>query len=137
VDVVVRRHSWWRKGEKLSVKKPEEVKGREKIVDIGPETIRLFALYLRKAQTMLWNGPMGQFEIASYSHGSIALGAFLASRAKGIALGIVGGGETVACLEKTKMTGFVDHVSTGGGAMLAFLAGKKLPGLEALKEKQG
>jgi phosphoglycerate kinase len=114
------------------VKGPKEIQDKEAIFDIGPGTIREFSSYIRKAQTIIWNGPMGYFEVPTFSHGSVALGRLIASRSKGKAFGVVGGGETLVCLQKTGMAEFVDHISTGGGAMLEFLAGEKLPGIEAL-----
>jgi len=105
------------------------------IVDIGTETARRWAGILKEAKTLVWNGPVGLFEVKQFSHGSVALGRVLAARSSGKAYGVVGGGETVECLERTGMAEFVDHVSTGGGAMLDFLAGKKLPGLVRLLKK--
>ncbi|MEY4723748.1 MAG: hypothetical protein RLZZ324_1261 [Candidatus Parcubacteria bacterium] len=105
------------------------------IVDIGVESVRAWAAYIKKAKTLVWNGPLGMFEIKKFSHGSIALGRMVAARSSGRAFGVVGGGETVQCLEHTGMAEYVDHVSTGGGAMLDFLAGKALPGLLPLRKK--
>lgn len=103
------------------------------ILDVGPQTILEFARHLKTAQTLIWNGPTGFYEIKRFSHGTMALGRLFASRSKGRAFGVVGGGETVDALKKTGLEKYVDWVSTGGGAMLEFLAGKKLPGIEALK----
>lgn len=102
------------------------------IYDIGPETIRLYAEYIKKAQTLVWNGAMGYFEQRPYHHGTLAIARLVASRAKGKAFGVIGGGETLQAMEMVKMSEFVDLVSTGGGAMLEFLSGKKLPGLKHL-----
>lgn len=120
---------------KVRVCSPCEVKKDEYIVDIGTQTMREFALELKKAQTLVWNGPVGMFEVRKFSHGSVILGRVIASRSKGRAFGVVGGGETIACLEKTGMSEFVDHVSTGGGAMLEYLSGKVLPGIKPLLRK--
>ncbi len=114
------------------VRKPNEVRRDEYVIDVGTETIRAWAAVLKKAKTLVWNGPVGLFEVKKFSHGSIALGRVIAMRSSGSAFGIVGGGETVQCLERTGLAQYVDHVSTGGGAMLEFLAGKKLPGVEVL-----
>jgi phosphoglycerate kinase len=114
---------------------PSEVKKTEYIVDIGTRTMREFALELKQAQTLVWNGPVGLFEVKKFSHGSVILGRVIAARSKGRAFGVVGGGETIACLEKTGMSEFVDHVSTGGGAMLDYLSGKVLPGIKPLLKK--
>lgn len=103
------------------------------IADIGPETVSRWAAAIKKARTIIWNGPVGAFEVKPFDTGTLAIGRLVASRAKGPAYGVVGGGETVAALRRTKMQEHVDFISTGGGAMLEFLAGKKLPGIEALK----
>ena len=76
---------------------------------------------------------MGAFEDRPYDHGTLSIGRLVASRAKGPAYGVVGGGETVAALRRTKMQEYIDFISTGGGAMLEFLAGKRLPGIVSLK----
>lgn len=115
---------------------PDDVGPDEAIMDIGPETIRRFAAELKKAKTIVWNGPMGAFETKKFSHGSIALGRLVAARSRGSAYGVVGGGETLKCLALTGLAEYVDHVSTGGGAMLEFLAGKTLPALAALESQK-
>ncbi|OGL73978.1 phosphoglycerate kinase [Candidatus Uhrbacteria bacterium RIFCSPHIGHO2_12_FULL_57_11] len=107
----------------------------ETIYDIGPETIRRYAEILRRAETIVWNGPLGKFEEKRYSHGTIALGRFVATRSKGPAFGVVGGGETIQALKLTKMEEYVDFISTGGGAMLEFLEGKMLPGIKPLVDR--
>ncbi len=104
----------------------------ESILDIGPETVGLYAAQIKKAATIVWNGPLGYFEEPQFSHGTLALARTVASRSKGPAFGVVGGGETVLALRRTKMEDMVDWVSTGGGAMLEFLEGKTLPGIKAL-----
>ncbi len=109
-----------------------QVTSGEAIFDIGPATIRLYAQYIKKAQTIVWNGAMGYFEQKPYDVGTMSIARLVASRAKGKAFGIIGGGETLEAMEKVKMTEFVDLVSTGGGAMLEFLGGKKLPGVKAV-----
>ncbi len=111
---------------------PDDVKANEYVVDIGPETVRLYATYVKEAKTIAWNGPMGMFEVKKFSHGTVSLGRIVASRSSGQAFGVVGGGETIVALELTGMSEFVDHISTGGGAMLEFLAGKTLPGIAPL-----
>jgi phosphoglycerate kinase len=94
-----------------------------------------WASVIKHAKTIVWNGPVGIFEIPRFAHGTLALAQVVASRSKGRALGVVGGGETVEALDKTGMAGWVDHVSTGGGAMLEFLEGKVLPGVKPLYGK--
>lgn len=101
---------------------------QEAIVDIGPRSLRLFLKKARDAETIIWNGPLGYTPKFSRGTSKFAKGL---KRARG--LKIVGGGDTVAILRKHRLLGVFDYVSTGGGAMLEFLAGKKLPGIEALK----
>lgn len=113
--------------EKLNITK------REAIYDIGPETVRLFAGYIKKSKTLIWNGAMGMFEQHPYQYGTYALIRLFAARARGAAFGICGGGETVEILEELHLMPEIDLVSTGGGAMLEYLSGAKLPGLESLK----
>ncbi len=105
------------------------------LLDIGPETIKKYSGIIRKAKTIVWNGPMGYFEIPKYSHGTVALGRLIAARSRGKVFGVVGGGETIEAIEKTGMSEYIDHISTGGGAMLEFLEGKILPGTKALLKK--
>jgi 3-phosphoglycerate kinase len=115
--------------------KPGELAKNEHVVDIGAETARAWAAVIKKAKTIVWNGPVGLFEVKKFSHGSLSLGRLIAARSTGKAFGVVGGGETVQCLMQTGMVDSVDHVSTGGGAMLEFLAGKTLPGIKPLMKK--
>jgi len=98
--------------------------------DIGKETARAYVDAIRAAKTVMWNGPMGVFEIPDFEAGTRAVAAGVAL---GDAYSVVGGGDSVAALEKFGYMASVDHVSTGGGAMLEFLEGKDLPGLAALR----
>ncbi|TAK05403.1 phosphoglycerate kinase [Patescibacteria group bacterium] len=116
------------------VRAVDEIGARETVYDIGPQTIRAFAAGIRAAKTVVWNGPMGLFEKKPFSHGTLALGRFVAVRSGGRAYGVVGGGETIEALHRTKMAEHVDWVSTGGGAMLEFLEKKTLPGLKPLRK---
>jgi phosphoglycerate kinase len=109
-----------------------QIKPTDMIFDIGPETIRRFSHIIKSATTLVWNGPFGLFEKSKFAAGSKALAQTFASRSKGKAFGVVGGGETVELFDQTKCSEFVDHVSTGGGAMLEFLSGKKLPAIKVL-----
>ena len=107
------------------------------IVDIGPETMRLWASEIRSAKTILWNGPVGMAEIPAFSHGSLVIGRAIAARANGKAYGVVGGGDTLPVVTRTEMQEWFDFVSTGGGALLDFIENKgKLPGLSPLLGKQ-
>ncbi|MFA5163473.1 MAG: phosphoglycerate kinase [Patescibacteria group bacterium] len=109
-----------------------DIKPKEAILDIGPDSIALFAAYLKQARTIVWNGPMGKFETPGFRQGTLSLARLVAARAKGSAYGLVGGGETVEALKMSKMEDYVDWVSTAGGAMLAYLGGDKMPGLEKI-----
>lgn len=129
IDVVI---STKRQGENALVKDVNKVSKDDYIFDIGPKTIKLYASFIKKANTLLWNGPMGFFELKDFRHGTMAIARLVASRSKGHAYGIVGGGETVEALKLTKMFDDVDWVSTGGGAMLTYLGGEKMPGLKRL-----
>jgi phosphoglycerate kinase len=100
-------------------------------VDIGPETERLFAAEVAEAKTVFWNGPMGIFEIAPFSHGTMAMVDALASSS---ALTIVGGGDSVAAVMQSGKADRMSHISTGGGASLEFLEGRTLPGVAALED---
>lgn len=119
------------KGE-LSVKSVSSVTKDEYIYDIGPKTISFYSRYLKQANTIAWNGPMGWFEQDSFKHGTVALARVMAARSSGRAFGVVGGGETVEALKMAGMFDEVDWVSTGGGAMLDFLAGEPMPGLKGI-----
>jgi len=105
---------------------------QDRILDIGPETIIRYAKYIRWAETIIWAGPLGLFEVPMFSHGTLALAKLIGARASGRALGIAGGGETLLAIHMSKMGRYYDFISTGGGAMLEFLEGKNLPGIKAL-----
>jgi len=102
-------------------------------VDIGPKSIELFAVEIARARTIVWNGPMGVFEIGQFAHGTTAIARAVAENAG--ATSIVGGGDSVAAVHKAGVAEQIKHISTGGGASLEFLEGKKLPGVEALTDK--
>jgi len=104
-------------------------------VDIGPKTVQQFKNILRDANTVIWNGPMGVFEIDKFAKGTIEIARMLAEITSRGATTVIGGGDSVAALAKAGVTDKVTHVSTGGGASLEFLAGIKLPGIEALNDK--
>jgi 3-phosphoglycerate kinase len=99
-------------------------------VDIGPETARLYAEIIDEAKTVVWNGPMGVFEVPDFSGGTLAIATAMA-RNRGLT--VVGGGESGEAVRKAGVESKLTHVSTGGGASLEFLEGKKLPGIVALE----
>jgi phosphoglycerate kinase len=101
-------------------------------LDIGPAAVAQFAAEIRRARTVLWNGPMGVFETDTFAAGTLAVAQAVAASG---ATSIVGGGDSVAALAKAGLSSKITHVSTGGGASLEFLAGRKLPGVEALTNR--
>jgi phosphoglycerate kinase len=104
-------------------------------LDIGPKTATLFTAAIGKAKTVVWNGPMGVFEMENFSKGTFAVAKALAGVTKQGAVTIVGGGDSAAAIVKAGLEKSVSHVSTGGGASLEFLEGKTLPGVAALADK--
>ena len=103
--------------------------------DIGPKTIAQFRSVLKNARTVVWNGPMGVFEIEKFAKGTVEVAKMLAGISEHGAITVVGGGDSVAALAKAGVTEKITHVSTGGGASLEFLGGLKLPGVEVLTDK--
>jgi len=101
-------------------------------LDIGPSTVEAFSKELSAARTILWNGPMGVFEIIPFERGTVSVAYAIAEATKRGATSIVGGGDSVSALHKAGVSGNITHISTGGGASLEFLAGHALPGVEAL-----
>ncbi|MEF3245392.1 MAG: phosphoglycerate kinase [Caldisericaceae bacterium] len=101
-------------------------------VDIGPKTVKLFENEINGAKTLVWNGPLGVFEIEKFSEGTYELAKFIGSL-KGV-ITVVGGGETVAAFRKFNLQDSITHLSTGGGAFLEFLEGKVLPAVDALED---
>lgn len=98
--------------------------------DIGPETIEQFARYIIKAKTIVWNGPMGLFEVRPFDYGTRKVAEEVAASG---AYSVVGGGDSVAALQQMGLAGQISHISTGGGASLEFLEGRTLPGVAALE----
>ena len=103
-------------------------------LDIGPKTEELYAQVIKASKTILWNGPTGVFEFDNFSHGSRSVGEAIVEATKHGAFSLVGGGDSVACVNKFGLADGVSYVSTGGGALLEAIEGKVLPGIAAIKE---
>lgn len=112
---------------------PHQVGKNEQILDAGPKTIFEFAKHIKSAKTIVWSGPLGMFEQKPFHHATFALARLIGGRGKGRAFVVAGGGDTVDAIRQSHQFEHIDHVSTGGGAMLEYLAGAKLPGIEALR----
>ncbi len=104
-------------------------------LDIGPETVKLINMEVRKSKTIVWNGPMGVFEMPNFANGTLEVARLLAEATKNGATTIVGGGDSAAAVAQMGFESSVSHVSTGGGASLEFLEGRALPGVTALDRK--
>ncbi len=125
-------------GEKLSeeadsaVRLVSQIDDSERIYDIGPDTIKHITSIIKKAKTILWNGPVGAFEIEQFSNGTRAIGKAIAESA---GYSVAGGGDTLAAIEAYGLTNDIDYISTGGGAFLSFLEGSPLPAIAALEAR--
>ncbi len=113
------------------VKSVEDVGDNDMILDVGPKTAAKFADMLKAAKTILWNGPVGVFEVDKFGHGTEVLSKAIAESA---AFSIAGGGDTLAAIDKYGVSEKISYISTGGGAFLEFVEGKKLPAVVALEE---
>lgn len=109
-----------------------QIDDNEKVFDMGPDTIKVFVGLIKKAKTILWNGPIGAFEIEEFSHGTEAIAKAIAESK---AFKVAGGGDTLAAIEKYDIYDKIDYISTGGGAFLTVLEGKTLPVMIALEER--
>ncbi|MFZ0332944.1 MAG: phosphoglycerate kinase [Candidatus Acidiferrales bacterium] len=105
-------------------------------LDIGPKTIASFRNEIAAAKTIVWNGPLGMFEKPAFANGTLAIAQAVAEATAAGATSIIGGGDSVAAVEQAGVTKKISHISTGGGASLEFLAGQKLPGVEALTSRE-
>jgi len=114
--------------QEIGVDIPDGMKG----VDIGPRTIEAYRAEIAKARTIFWNGPMGIFEVEAFSRGTMTIANAVADNRQ--AISVVGGGDSIAALMKSGRADDITHISTGGGASLEFLEGRKLPGIAALEQ---
>ncbi len=104
-------------------------------LDIGPKTIAAFREEIARAKTIIWNGPMGVFEMPAFARGTLEIARAVADATAKGATSVIGGGDSVAAVQQAGVASKISHISTGGGASLEFLGGAKLPGVEALSEK--
>jgi len=104
-------------------------------LDIGQKTVAGYASEIAKAKTIVWNGPMGVFEMPAFAKGTLQVARAVAAATEAGATSIVGGGDSVAAVHQSGIANKISHISTGGGASLEFLGGRKLPGVEALTNR--
>jgi len=104
-------------------------------LDIGPKTIEMYKAEIAKAKTIVWNGPMGVFEMPAFAKGTLEIAKAVAAATTAGATSIAGGGDSVAAVHQSGVAKQISHISTGGGASLEYLGGRKLPGVEALTNK--
>ena len=102
-------------------------------LDVGPQSVKLFTEKLSGAQTVIWNGPLGVFEMEEFAQGTLGIAKAVAGSG---AFTLIGGGDSVAAVKKAGVAENISHVSTGGGASMEFLAGKELPGIAVLTDKE-
>jgi phosphoglycerate kinase len=134
VDVVVSKEVT--RGSEYKTIPAEKVPASWHIVDLGKQSLANIEEALADVQTVLWNGPLGVFEIPSFAHGTKALARFLAARAEAGAKVVIGGGDSVAAITQQGLADSMTHISTGGGASLEFLEGRELPGITVLRDRQ-
>jgi phosphoglycerate kinase len=114
----------------------DRIPAESAVYDLGPRSVAVFADILKRSRTILWNGPVGLFEVDAFAAGTRHLAQVLADAAGAGAVAVVGGGDTAAAVEEAGLAGRMTHVSTGGGASLEFLEGRALPGVEVLDDAE-
>ena len=134
VDVVISKEVT--RGSEYKTIPAEKVPASWHIVDLGKQSLANIEEALADVRTVLWNGPLGVFEIPSFAHGTKAIARFLAQRAEEGAAVVVGGGDSVAAISQQGLADKMTHISTGGGASLEFLEGRELPGVTVLLDRQ-
>ena len=134
VDVIVAKEVT--RGTEYKTLSVDKVPASWHIVDVGKQSLELIEESLAKVKTVLWNGPLGVFEIPSFAHGTKAIARFLADRAAEGAKVVIGGGDSVAAITQQGLADKMTHISTGGGASLEFLEGKELPGVTVLLDRE-
>jgi phosphoglycerate kinase len=134
VDVIVAKEVT--RGTEYKTLSAEKVPASWHIVDLGKQTLINIEEALADVRTVLWNGPLGVFEIPSFAHGTKAIARFLADRAEAGAAVVIGGGDSVAAITQQGLADKMTHISTGGGASLEFLEGRELPGVTVLLDRE-
>jgi phosphoglycerate kinase len=104
-------------------------------LDIGPKTVQAYKAEIARGKTIVWNGPMGVFEMPAFANGTLEIARAVAAATESGATSVIGGGDSVAAVHQSGLAKQISHISTGGGASLEFLGGRKLPGVEALNNK--
>lgn len=122
----------WKHDSKTEVKKPDAIQADEEIIDYGPETAERVAAILKDAKTIIWNGPCGVFEFDAFAKGTEVVARAIADSD---AFSIAGGGDTLAAIDKFGLAKGISYISTGGGAFLEYVEGKKLPAVEVLESR--
>ena len=134
VDVIVAKEVT--RGTEYKTLSADKVPASWHIVDLGKQTLSNIEEALADVRTVLWNGPLGVFEIPSFAHGTKAIARFLADRAEAGAVVVIGGGDSVAAISQQGLADKMTHISTGGGASLEFLEGRELPGVTVLLDRE-
>ncbi len=134
VDCVVANDA--KRGAHAQIVDRDSVANEASILDVGPKSVALFSTFIDGACTVLWNGPLGMFEIPEFSQGSLGIARAVAQATARGAITVVGGGDTAAAVESAGLAHGMSHVSTGGGAALEFLEGRALPGVAILDDRR-